>query len=350
MSGSRPRLIVASVSARLLAEAAVREGYEALALDQFGDLDTRRVAAWRPLDREHLLAALGEGGAIGWIAGSGFEAEPELLAEGAALLPLLGTAPGEVAKLRDAQVFFATLDRLGIPHPPWSREPRPGWLLKDGGGCGGWHIRVAEAGETAPSPRHYFQQRIEAGLPMSATFVANGSAARVLGFNEQLSRPFGFLGIVGPVPLPPVPRAEIDGIVQSLAAAFRLRGLCSLDFIRTSESTCTVLEVNARPPASLALYPGALRWHLRACLDGELPPAPAPDRVRGLEIVFARQAVTVGDLAGDRVHDLPQPGSRFAAGEPVCSVSAEGASAALVRHRLAGARDALLDSLESCHA
>ena len=43
-----------------------------------------------------------------------------------------------------------------------------------------------------------------AGTPMSATFIANGCDALLLGFNELLVRPFGshpfvFCGCVGPV-------------------------------------------------------------------------------------------------------------------------------------------------------
>ena len=37
-------LVVAAVSARMLAEAAARDGYAVVALDLFGDVDTRRVS------------------------------------------------------------------------------------------------------------------------------------------------------------------------------------------------------------------------------------------------------------------------------------------------------------------
>ena len=59
-------LALVAVSARMMAEAAVRDGYRALAVDLFGDADTRRAAsAWWPggdaatlqLDTPAVLAA-----------------------------------------------------------------------------------------------------------------------------------------------------------------------------------------------------------------------------------------------------------------------------------------------------
>ena len=60
-------LVVAAVSARMMAEAAARDGFEVVALDLFGDADTRRAAfAFLPIgeppslhiDAARVLAAL----------------------------------------------------------------------------------------------------------------------------------------------------------------------------------------------------------------------------------------------------------------------------------------------------
>ena len=113
-------LVVAAISARMMAEAAARDGFEVVALDLFGDADTRRAADWRPIggpsalriNTARTLAALRElaarGDVAGWVAGSGFEGLPHLLAHGARLLPLLGTAAADVRRLRDAATFFAS--------------------------------------------------------------------------------------------------------------------------------------------------------------------------------------------------------------------------------------------------
>jgi predicted ATP-grasp superfamily ATP-dependent carboligase len=46
------------------------------------------------------------------------------------------------------------------------------------------------------------------------------------------------------------------------------------------------------------------------------------------------------------VHDLPAAGAQFAAGDPICSLSATGDSAGQVSAWLGAAREALMDTLE----
>ena len=97
-------LAVVSISARMLAESAVADGFKVVALDLFGDADTRRACAeWHSIGDPASLSI--DGGRLlsvlealaqrrrgaGWIAGSGFEGRPDLLESGAALLPLIGT-------------------------------------------------------------------------------------------------------------------------------------------------------------------------------------------------------------------------------------------------------------------
>ena len=384
-------LAVAAVSARMLAEAARAEGFDVIGLDLFGDADTRSVCAewWAigtpapmHIDAELLLTALAalarRGGVTGWIAGSGFEGRPELLERGAALLPLIGTPAAAVRRVRDPQVFFGVLDAEGIAHPA-VRMTAPadaaGWLSKDAQACGGWHIRhaVAACGAPAAEPQRYFQREVQ-GTPMSATFIANGSEACVLGFNRLIVRRFGarpyvFCGAVGPVALPEGVAGRIVAAVRTLAAAFSLRGLGSLDFMFDGDDF-GVLEVNPRPPASIALYardasrleqPGLVAAHLRACLEGALPPGlgygvggPGPERVRGTEIVFASRPMQLDEAAAQRLaarpacHDLPFGAARFEAGDPICSVSACGADAEHVLALLTRGREAVIRSLEIC--
>jgi predicted ATP-grasp superfamily ATP-dependent carboligase len=209
---------------------------------------------------------------------------------------------------------------------------------------------------------------------MSATFIADGRDAVVLGFNEQIvaalgTRPYVYRGVLGPVPVDSAAAREVEAAVRACTEAFALRGLASLDFL-LDEGRVLVLEVNPRPPASLALYPrvgdaGPLCAHLRACIDARLPATTASAglheaiagmansgsaraTVSGNEIVYAPHsfdcdAATAQQLALlPDTHDLPRGATRFAAGEPVCSVSARGATAATVRSELARRRTTLL--------
>jgi uncharacterized protein len=368
-------LAVAALSARVLAEAAADDGYGVVALDLFGDADTRRACSqWLPIGRpevlqidaalllSHLATLAQRGDVTGWIAGAGFDGRPDLLERGAALLPLIGTPPDAVRRVRDPQRFFAQLDAARTPHPAVQMTPPAdvaGWLVKDAHGCGGWHIRRAPPPHVDAPDHHYFQREMP-GTPMSATFIADGRSARVLGFNELIVRPFGarpfvYCGVVGPVPLPEALARRIGAAVDDLAAAFSLRGLGSLDFMRDGDDF-GVLEINPRLPASMALYgPGLVADHVRACLQRELPQAQAAavGAVRGTEIVFARRPLQLDERAARRLgeraecHDLPAGAARFGAGDPVCSVSASGSHVAQVRGLLQQACDAVHHFLES---
>lgn len=366
-------LAVVSISARMLAEAAVDDGFEVVALDLFGDADTRRACAeWHSIgdpaslsiDGERLLSVLEglaqRGRVAGWIAGSGFEGRPDLLETGAALLPLIGTQADAMRRVRDPQAFFGFLDARGIAHPAvrvTAPEDAVGWLVKDAHGCGGWHIRRATSPDVL-SVHQYFQ-RESAGRPMSATFVANGRDASVLGFNQLIvrplaGRPFVYCGSVGPVPLPPIAADQVTAALRALVSAFSLRGLGSVDFMLDGEAV-DVLEVNPRPPASMALYgPGMVAAHVRACVQGELPesPAQANGLVRGTEVVFAPRRLWLDEPATQRLaarpgcHDLPIAATAFEAGDPLCSVSASGANAEHVRELLQRGCEAVHQSLE----
>jgi uncharacterized protein len=371
-------LAVAGLSARLMAEAAASDGFDVVALDLFGDVDTCAVASrWfgigeparLQIDDQRLLATLARlarhGEVAGWVAGSGFEGRPELLASGAALLPLIGTAPEALARLRDPASFFAFLAEHDIEHPPvrrsWAGLDVAGkpWLLKDLHGCGGGHIRRAVPGEPAVMPPGHYLQLEVAGQAMSVTFVANGGDAQVLGANLQIVRAqgaslFAFCGVVGPVPLAGNVLQRLQAILHCLTKGLGLQGIASLDFLLDGDHI-SVLEVNARPPASLALYPHwqPMAAHVRACQHGELPAPPsAGSLVRGHEVVFAPRPLRLDSAIAEQlaalpeVHDIPGAGQAFAVGEPLCSVSASGRSTAEVLERLQARRIALWQSLE----
>jgi predicted ATP-grasp superfamily ATP-dependent carboligase len=384
-------LAVAGLSARMLAEAARDGGYRPVALDLFGDVDTRRAAeAWWPIgaparlaiDGEVLLAALRElraAGAAGWIAGSGFEGEPALLAAAARVLPLIGNSAEVAAAVRDPAGFFGRLIALGIPHPETRLVPPStpaGWLRKNAASSGGREVRPAEGKAPAgPDGAGIHYQRLAPGEPMSALFLADGRRGRVLGVNRQIvrrlgGRPFIFRGCIGPLPVTPALGGALQGIVDALTASYGLRGLNGLDFLLDADRLA-VLELNPRPPASMALYPDALagglmRAHLAASLAGRLPAgdasgppvagrAPPARPVRGFEVVFARTPHRVDAAAADALarhpwcHDLPVAGSRLVRGDPLCTVSAVGGTAAEVQALLVRRRRQIPSLLEQHH-
>jgi predicted ATP-grasp superfamily ATP-dependent carboligase len=356
-SGDGPRtLVVAGISVRALAESARQGGWNVIALDLFGDADTRRASAyWASIGepselrvdpallRRELHRAARHPGVDGWVPASGFEGAPDLLAAGGTTLPCLAIEPSAMRRVRDPATFFDVLDRHRLAHPPISFDAPAdpaGWLAKRAGGCGGAHIRTAAQVLADPASRHadtYFQ-RWQPGTPMSALFVADGARFRVVALNRLIVRavhplPHVYAGAVGPVSHERVEQA-VDRALSVLVPEFGLRGLASLDFV-ADESQAHWLEVNPRPSATLQLHAdawpaGLVRAHVDA-VQGRLPATP-PSRgvgVRGHLTVFAdRAGLVAGDSAHDAVgppdvHDTPAPGTRFARGEPIFTVSAQ---------------------------
>ncbi len=378
-------IVVVANSARLLAEVGRADGFEVIALDMFGDRDTRAAAsAWHALgsgsglhfDAGRLLGTLesiaSRRDALGWVYGSGFEADLALLQAGAEVLPLLGNAPAQVARVRDPGDFYPRLSALGIPHPETRVDPPAdarGWLFKLAHASGGWHVRAATSARartgagTCTEAGAYYQREVR-GMPMSVLLLADGGHWRALGYAHQLVRPIGphrhvFHGCVGPVTLAATVRCQVDAMLDRLVPEFGLRGLNGLDFMLVGERAL-VLELNPRPTATLALFDrlipgGVLRAHAEVCRGAALPAfAAAEERegVSGSEIVYAcRNGVTSAAfsdwLAGQPwSRDRPMPGISHRAGDPLCSVLARADSPPEVEAQLRQRRIAVLHAAE----
>lgn len=376
-STAGPTVAVAGLTARWLAESAAQAGWPVIALDLFGDLDTRRLARqWHPIGRpgrlaidpgllRQGLAAARDAGACAWIGGGGIEASAELLDAGGSALQRWGMDTSAVAAVRTPRAFFDTLDRLDLAHPEVAWAPplrREGWLYKRASGSGGWSVRPAD-GVATVHPDGYFQ-RHQPGPSMSALCLADGQRARLVALNRQAVRPLGaslphvLAGVAGPVDAP-VLQQRVEQALERLVPALGLRGLVSLDFIEVEQAPCW-LEINPRPSASMQLHGGAWPQGLlaahREALEGRLPAAP-PQRSgqwHGVETLYASRHCSLPLSAASALaahpqrHDLPAPGSRFAPGEPVCSVSARADDAPSLHVRLEQELDAVRALLAPC--
>ena len=380
---SPPVVVVAALSARMLAESARRAGWRVVVLDLFGDTDTRRASGmWYPIGdaaslsidprrvREALDAASRMPDVIGWIAGSGFEAHRDLLDDKAIALAPIGNTRDAIDTVRDPARFFALLDDAGIPHPDtqWQTPAdTAGWLVKRASGTGGMHIR--DASVSAIANRDDYFQRHQAGRSMSALFVADTRRAAIIGFNEQLivSRgvhPFVYGGALGNIDVPQSQREQITRAANAIVSRTGLKGLNSLDFIVDGER-CFVLEVNARPSATLSLHERdatmpLLALHTRVCAGASLDaamlhPFDQTATMRGELIVFTERERKISPEFVQRAlnlgwcHDIPVTGSVVGAGAPLCSVSAacaHGTPPAALRAELA-ARAATILSIDT---
>lgn len=366
--------LVVALSGRALAVAAHRAGHAVVALDLFGDADTRASATASEVvagdlahgfDADALLAAaerLAPPGApppFGLVYGSGLEDRPQLLAALARGRQLCGNPPAVVARTKDPRQFFELLRRLAIPCPETRFDPPAtpeGWLMKRIGASGGSHVVPAPPGVTTGADCYY--QRRVGGRPIGVSFLADGRSATLLGFSEQWASPAGggtsflFGGALQPAPVDPAVARAMPAVLDQLAAELALVGLNSLDML-VDDDRWAVIEVNPRPGANLDIFdaPGDVpifELHLRACA-GDLPAAgevPQSSQAAAMAVVYAeRRSLVPADVDWpDWVADRPAPGATIEAGAPVCTVLARASGPAAVR-RLADARAAMVSSL-----
>jgi predicted ATP-grasp superfamily ATP-dependent carboligase len=345
---ARPPVLVVSTSARMLVRAAQRAGRRALAVDAYGDIDTRAAAhGWHAaelaadggLDGHSVLRAvrrLAPAGGLTLIVGSGLESGAWVLRELAREHRLAGNDPQVWDLLAHPAQWFELLRELRIAHPEvaWDGAPRHGrWLAKRAASSGGLHVRELAPGEALAGPAWYAQRQLD-GPVCSLLFVADGASLRVIGFNRMLPvaaaapGPFAFSGASAPVALPAAPRAELLRAAQRLVRRLGLRGMCGLDFV-VDGARAQVLELNPRPTATVELWdlggmPPLLDWHLRAC-DGELPDGPVhAGGAHALAVAYASRELCVPeDMRWPGwCRDLPPAGQHIAAGSPLCTVHA----------------------------
>ncbi|SAK98132.1 ATP-grasp domain protein [Caballeronia hypogeia] len=377
-----PRVAVAGLSARLLTQSAARAGLNVVALDIFGDRDTREQAGmWfdiggngLSIDRARLYDALEHAARLprmlGLIVTSGLEPLAGELSRAPRVPRFIGNG-AQAAAVRDPKRFFALLDSLDIAHPEVRFTPPDdprGWLVKRSDGCGGIHIEWAEDVECVPAGAYF--ERLAQGRSMSALFLAAHRESAVIGFAEQLTveagrLPFVHAGSLGPVRLPAHVAARIVEAIDTIVWKTDLTGLNSIDFLLDGDAF-SVLEINTRPSSTMALYEaawpdawprGLIGAHLDACLHGELPHVPhtfaqTPRLHAGQRVVFAPAGFTASRAFSDACfddpacHDVPLVGARIEAGQPVCTMTAAAPAFAGLRGALDREHARLLQRIE----
>jgi uncharacterized protein len=349
----RPALIVVGASARALAASALRAGFAPLAIDVFGDGDTRALSA----DCLRLEGGLADGlreaalmpaidamaaayDPFGIVYGSGFDDKPELIAAMARRLRVLGNSAAAMARAKDPLALAELCADCGISHPEIrlsAPADQTGWLVKKRGGAGGGHVSVAK--RSAAAPEHYFQRRT-AGDSCSALFIADGKMVEMIGLSAQWtaptrSQPFRYGGAVGPIVLAKAQTEAVCRAVASLTRRLGLVGLNSADFLIDGQSTWLV-EINPRPGATLDVFDSAggplVETHIAAC-QGRLTQYSHDASIRAARIVYAPSAMTTRDLIDwpDWSADRPAPGALILNGDPLCTVFATGPTAEMAR-------------------
>jgi predicted ATP-grasp superfamily ATP-dependent carboligase len=356
-------VLVVGASVRALAESAARAGARVAAVDAYGDLDLLACAEAIALRRHRgveysaaAAAAVAAGVPARAVAyASNFENFPAALARAVAGRPLLGNPSATLVRVRNPVLLARALARRGLAVPrvrasaPKDRDT--GWLQKprrSGGGHG-----VARWRPSAPLPAGAYLQELIDGTPGSITFAADGRRAVPLGLSRQIvgDSAFGAAGFrycgsilaaAGGDLFEHQARLAEAAVVLAGAVtdAFGLVGVNGVDFIARG-GVPYAIEVNPRHSASMELVErahGASIFALHAAACGGALSDPGLylrncGALAGKAIVFARDEVTMGQTrrwlrADRRIRDVPHPGERIGAGQPICTVFADGSDAA----------------------
>lgn len=366
------KLLLVSGSARLLAQSAARAGIHAVALDHYADADTRAATAdvmaipepggdFDPLRLLTAAARLAPPGAYPLVYGSGLDSSPDLLDALAQGREVIGNSPAIQRLFRVPSRFFQLLSACGIPHPEIRHDHPPdpaNWVIKSGCSEGGKRVRFCAHVQAGAD--EYYQRRLN-GPALSALFLADGRGATILGFNTLLTvelpgQPFLFIGAINQTQLDDSQRQQIHCTVARLVEVSGLVGLNSLDFMLDAVGGLLVIEVNARPSATMALYDddypeGLLAAHIRACL-GRLPVDIPPPPVRAFRVLSAPKRVTAhpGLNWPNWCADVPAIGTIIETGQPVCTLKAEGYSRGSVEALIEQRADQLHRYIASVHS
>jgi len=348
------KVLLVAVSARMLAELAVADGYEVVALDWFGDVDLRAVAAGATARSSDGLAALAEEIETDAVVyGAGFENRPDLVRRLARGRELLGTPAELLAAVRDPWQAAEAARAAGARTPetrsvlelPQSGPAGGAWLRKPRLGGGGRGVRRWAGGRLHPT--EILQRRVS-GMSCSAVAIGDGQRAAMLGLTEQLHLLGGYrwTGNVAPPRLPDGEQSELHGQLRAVcvevAKRFGVRGAFGVDAVWDGRHAW-VVEVNPRPPAGLELFaPGSFEAHVRGARGHGLPGAEMrPDTrcARVKLVLFADRDLCAPDPGwwpAGLVRDIPHGGEQIKRGAPVCTLVSGRAGVAELAER--GAR------------
>jgi uncharacterized protein len=339
-SGGTVCCLTIGFSARALAEAVREAGFRVIAVDAFGDYDTRESAkvpqiipSWGAMGAEKSLnfsswVCCCQSGSVGQPAGS----RPVFLAGGCetwldllnvlhanASLRVLGPTVAEMRALRDPANWKSAVSGTNILFPDslftlnsdfagslWQETGRK-WLLKKSGSSGGLGVRALADNSVHDLPEgHYWQERIEGrsiGASCLVTADESGFDVQFVGATESWKTAdwpapaeFIYRGSFGPIELTGQQQAEICRITHNLISRHspNLVGWMQLDLIEDSSGRLWLLEVNPRWTAGmeiLRLSDSANLAALHAQAHGIRPLQPAESCVIRAPARFVGKAV-----------------------------------------------------------
>jgi predicted ATP-grasp superfamily ATP-dependent carboligase len=226
--------------------------------------------------------------------------------------------------------------------------------------AGGRAIRYL-ADPSQPFHEPSYCQEFIAGDPYSALFLVRSGSRRLLMISRQLvgwaacapPSEWSYCGSIGPWPASPQMSGPLQSIAESLLDGIEYQGLMGLDFIWDGRRAW-LIEVNPRYTASAELWELAARESILGGYLGCFAEAKIANSARsevsggGLNaktVVYASETAVAPDLsrfllrsdpwAMPFMADIPRPGIKICAGQPICTVFARGTSAEECERKLA---------------
>ncbi len=353
---SKPKIIIAALSSRVYVEAAVRAGYDVIAIDAFVDTDVKTlVIDWfqidlieNQLDGDQLVAILDKldlQDFVGFCYGAGFEKKPSVLEHVSERLPILGNMPSTIEQCKSPAMFFATCDQLQIPYPDVAdvmpAEP-VGWIVKQIGGSGGGHIKPLTDSVITHQAGLYYQKK-QVGISISCLFIASNLGVDVIGINEQWldeneMELYRYGGAVSQANVSQKAKSRLIMYVTQLAKNFSLIGINSCDAICDGNDVY-VLEINPRLSATMDLYKRVdlMEKHLAARQQtlsaSQMNVFHDTQTSQAHQIIYASHPLKLKNdiIWPDWVRDIPSAGAYFSVGVPVCTVIGQAETAPLAK-------------------
>lgn len=354
-------LIIVGGSVRAAVMSAIFAGFKPVAIDRYADADLRRLCQrfvrFEGLDQLPELAESLQPGDLVFVGP--LENHPEIVARLGKQHRLLGNCGAVLQAVRDPWQVAKELNKAGLPVPSLRSindyPPSGEWLVKPFASAGGFHVERLDERTSLDTTNSYYLQQVVTGTAIGATFVAADGKSTLAGVTEQLiggewggSRPFQYVGSVGPIVLSAEHADQLTQIGDVLARQFHLRGLYGVDAIVNDAGVWTV-EVNPRYTASVEILERAMnvatvRWHVDACTDSQPPrdgvydKSLATEAIHAKAVIYSRGQFVIGDATTQSllelntgtafpiVADIPMAGTEIDKGDPIATVFAQGAT------------------------
>lgn len=365
----RGPLIIIGASARAAAQSAIRAGYQPWCIDLFADRDLQAIASVKrcPGDQwpSGIIHLLHDAPPAPVLFTGAMENHLEVVRAIEHDRTILGPTIDAIIPLRNPAITAKAGHGMLISDPAIadvpSRSmmvPQPGSLspelaqsirnvavlAKAKDGAGGRAVRRWQYGDHA-SDGEYLEEFVT-GKPISGTFRVEAGKIVLATFMEQLvgddgfgAREFQYVGNIGPLHFPYADLA-LSAYVERLITdpVFgNPSGVLGVDAIYTHDvGTATrdapltyVLEINPRFPAGAEVWE---RTTGRSVLNahGIMSGSHTFEHVTGKAIVYAQQDCIVRDLYEhfneNEIADVPEVGTAFKPGEPVCTVFSQAAT------------------------